>query len=322
VQELQVKLYKYEQTFGILDNQINMVKTSCNQIVKTLKEEIADLMEDQCLMEMDLLNQLSALDNEKRNIQLDFQGQMNVKNETIARLRKQNGDNDSRDVEELENKLAKLRMAKKEVEDILRQERAEADDHIQYFEETNVKLQRKLEATADDLEVMRSSADAQEEIVKTLERVANIWERADESIQSLEDNMDQLRPTNHTNLKGDRERLLSTLETASLVHSQVKVSLLLVELKMRNQLTSLKNDKLIMAWAGPSDQEVSKQMQRIQKDGMAALTHVKGTVSKKMRQMEERTLKETKSMKHALEQRTETLLSMQHVHPPGRRFTA
>jgi hypothetical protein len=327
VQELQAKVYKYEQTFGILDNQINMVKTSCDQVVKTLKEEIADLMDDRCRMEMDLLNQLASLDNEKLNIQLDLQGQIQVKNEMIARLRKQNGDNDPRDVEELENELAKLRRAKKEVEEILRQEELEADDHIQSLEEANVKLERKLGAATDDLEVMRSSCDTQEtvkaldritkereEIDLTLERVAHIWGLADASVQSLEEAMDQLRPTNDVDLKGDRARLLSTLESASLVHGQVKVSLLLVEIKMRNQLTSLKNDNLTMDGAGPSDQEGTKQMQRIQKDAMSALKHVEGAMSERMRQMEERTLEETKSMKQALEQRTETLQSMQQEH--------
>ena len=327
VQELQAKVYKYEQTFGVLDNQINMVKTSCDQVVKCLKEEITDLMDDRCRIEMDLLNQLAALDNEKRNVQLDLQGQIQVKNEMIARLRKQNSDKDSRDVEDLENELAKLRVAKKEVEDILRQEELEADGRIQSLEEAYVKLERKLEAAADDLAAMRSTSDTQEtvkvldritkereEIDSTLERVVNIWELADASVQSLEEAMDHLRPTNDTDLKGDRARLLSTLESVSLVHGQVKVSLLLVELKMRNQLTSLKNDKLTMAWAGPSDQEVTKQMQCIQKDAMSAIKHIEGTMSKQMRQMEERTSEETKCMKQALEQRTETLQSMQQEH--------
>ena len=327
VQELQAKVYKYEQTFGILDNQINMVKTSCDQVVKCLKEEIVDLMDDRCRMEMDLLNQFATLDKEKRNVQLDLQGQNQVKNEMIARLRKQSGDDDSRDVEELEKELAKLRIAKNEMEDILRQEELEADDRIQSLEEANVKLERKLEAAADDLEVMGSSSDAQEtvkvldrmtkereETDSTLERVVNIWELADASVQSLEDAMDQLRPTNGTDLKGDRARLLSTLESVSLVHGQVKVSLLLIELKMRNQLTSLKNDKLTMVWDGPSDQEVTKQMHCIQKDAMSALKHVEGTMTKQMRQMEERTSEETKCMKQALEQRTETLQSMQQEH--------
>jgi hypothetical protein len=327
LQELQAKVHKYEHTFGILDNQMNMVKTSCDQVVKTLKEEIADLMDDRCRMEMDLLNQLAATENEKRNAKLDLQVQIRIKNETIARLQQQNEDNDSRDVEELEDQLAKLRMAKKDVGDILRQERAETDDHIESLEEANAKLEQMLETAADDLEVMRSSPDAKEtakaldqltkereEIVSTLERTANIWEKADASVQSLEDVMDKLRPTNETDLKGDRARLLSTLELASLVQGQVKVSLLLVELKMRNQLTSLKNDKIIMAWAAPTDQEVTKQMQRIQKDATSALTHIEGAMSEQMLQMEERTVEETKSMKQALEQRTETLQSMQQEH--------
>ena len=333
LRDLEEKVEKYERTLGIMDNQISMVKTSCDEVVKTLKEEIADLMEDRCRMEIDLLNQLAALDNEKRQNQIDFMQQLKVKTETIQRLRNKDSSSggartvDLTDFEELEVEIAQLKLAKKRAEDILQRERTEADETIQNLEEANSKLEQKLEAAADDLAILRSGpnsedtvkaldkiASEREEIVSTLERVATIWERADASIQSLEDAMDRMRPQDEMEIKGDRERLLSTLESASLVHGQIKVSLLLVELKLRNQLNSLKNDKLAMSWAAPSDQEVTRQMQRVQKEAFAALGQIEGALTQQIRQIEERALEETRSMKEALQQRADTLRSMQTEH--------
>jgi hypothetical protein len=320
---------KYEESMEILENQISMVKTSCGEVIRNMKEEIADLMEDRCRMEIDLLNQLASVDHENRNKERDFEQQLQNKDEMIQRLRKGGGGVSAHDgdMQELENEISLLMHAKKKMEDQLAQEREEADDEIHRLEDANTKLERKLEAAAEDLAILRSEQNSQdivkaldsitkerEDIVATLDRVAAIWDRADASVLSLEDAMDQFRPHDDIQVKGDRERLLSTLETASLVHGQVKVSLLLIELKLRNQLQSLKNDKLSMTWAAPCDDEVIKNMRDIQKQASAAVDHVQATLSQQIHQMEERALEETKLMKDAIQQRGETLQTIQTDH--------
>ena len=237
VMGLQAQVGKYIRTLGILDHQIVMVKSSCDEVVKSLKEEIGDVMEEKCRMEMDLLNQLAVLDSEKRDLEIAFDQQMKFKNEQIADLKKAVGSREqmsesgeSREIreEELLTEIAKLKEAKKLLEDELEAERADADDAIARLEDANADLEQTIEAMNSDLEVMREGAATAEavevldalardrqETITNLERVAMIWEKADDSIQGLEDIMDEVRPNDDTSVKGDRERLLSTLETAS-----------------------------------------------------------------------------------------------------------
>jgi len=96
VLHLQSQLSKSMQTMGVLDNQIGMVKRSCDEVVKSLKEEIADVMDDKCRVEMELLNQLAVLDNEKKNLEDECEERVRVekskiqcKEEHIAKLKEE-----------------------------------------------------------------------------------------------------------------------------------------------------------------------------------------------------------------------------------------
>lgn len=332
VMNLQTQVQKSMQHVGILNNQINMVKSSCDEVVKSLKEEIGDVMDDKCRMEMDLLNQLAVLDNEKRELEAHFDDQMEAKEELIAKLKSGVGvrseksvaseDNDDR--EELLTEIDELKESLKKAEDKLASEIKESDNAIERLEEANGDLEQQIEAMTSDLEVMREGAAAEavevldtltkdrQETLTTLERVAMIWEKADDSIQGLEDIMDELRPQEDDVVHSDRERLLSTLETASLVHGQIKVTLLLVELKLRNQLSSLKNDKLRM---GPGsmlpDENLTERMIEIQKEALTALDQVEDSLTLQIKQLEQATRDEASQVKDHLEQRTEELKNMQ-----------
>ena len=317
---------KYEVTMEILENQISMIKTSSREVVRIMKEEIADLMEDRCHMEVDLLNRLTSLDRAKRTQERDFDQQLELKDGIIERLRK-GGEgvfSHYREIEELENEITVLIHAKKEARDQLDHEREEADEEIHRLEDANSKLEQKLKALAEDFAILRSEQNSQdlvqaldsiakerEDIVSTLNRVADIWDRADASVLSLEDFMDRFRPTDDIQVTEDRERLLSTMETASLVHGQVKVSLLLMELKLRNQLHSLRNDNLSMAWASPGDDEVIKNMRDIEKHVLESVDHLQTTLSHQIHQIEKQSLEETKCVKETIQQRAESLETMQ-----------
>ena len=190
-------------------------------------------------------------------------------------------------------------------------------------------LEQTIEAMTSDLEVMRENAETadavevldaltrdRQETLTNLERVAMIWEKADDSIQALEDLMDEVRPRDETDVQGDRERILSTLETASLVHGQIKVSLLLVELKLRNQLSSLKNEKLRMGRSGVSldDSNLTEKMKEIQKEALAALELVEDSLTNQIKHLEEATGDEMRKLQESLEERTLELKNLQSQH--------
>lgn len=334
VSNLQAQVGKYVRTLGILEQQTNMVKESCDEVVKNLKEEIADVMDDKIRMEMDLLNQLASLDSEKRELEMEFEDQVQFRDEKIVDLKRgigvtadaNRGPMEQDKEEELINEISSLKSSKKKLEDELDTERNESDDAIARLEEANTDLEGQIESMTSDLDVMRQGAAAEavqvldaltrdrQETLTTLERVAMIWEKADDSIQGLEDVMDELRPHDEDAVHGDRERLLSTLETASLVHGQIKVSLLLVELKLRNQLSSLKNDKLRMGSGAVPDQNLTDRMTEIQQEALTALDQVEDSLTDQIKQLESLTREETGNVKDSLSERTDELRNMQSQH--------
>lgn len=358
VLHLQSQLSKSMQTMGVLDNQIGMVKRSCDEVVKSLKEEIADVMDDKCRIEMELLNQLAVLDNEKRSLEDEYERETHLRDErikgrddVISTLREKGDDLESQlaDVREqvrtasgeeskeerqrvkanvdrammscsafgdkggstpegsdannsavssgfddtgwksrddegeddrtavetvtkserdddlakrveelerenalLEDKLKEEREAMHETSDQLRQNLEEQDERIESLTEELESAQASGGAAADAEAILDAVHRDRTEALDTLDRVAGVWEKADETVGNLEDIMDDMRDYDDDDKddddsrrgqhKADRDKVLSTLETATLVHSQIKVSLLLVELKLRNQLTTLRND--------------------------------------------------------------------------------
>jgi hypothetical protein len=323
------KLQKYQVSMDIMENQMTMLKTSCGEIIKTLKEEIADLMDDRSRMELDLLNQLSVLDNEKRRAEFEHGLQIKMKEEIIERLQAQGSFKlpKSTDSDDFAEEVDQLRMEKRNLEHTIKRDKSETEEALHRLEEEKAKLERLLEAAKDDLAVLRSGPNSQETVEvldritqereainSSLIRVTTVWELADASIQRLENGMDQLRPRDDTDVSGDRGKILSTLESASLVHGQVKVSLLFIELKLRNQLQCLKNDKLSMGWAAPSDQDIASKMEEIQKDALTALKQVEESLSDQMRQLEKSALSEVSKMKDVLRDRVQKLVEIQEEY--------
>jgi hypothetical protein len=321
----------YEEALAAMDNQIIMIKTSAGNVVNSLKEEIADLMEDRASMEVDLLNQLAVLNNEKINREEEFENELKTKKDVIHRLMSAGGtattSDESAGLEEYELEIGRLMDIQKNTQEKLSKARGQANEEIQRLELANAQLKSDLERAEDDLAMMQSENSAEEtmqtlhllskereDTIETLGSVAAIWEKADAAIVALENSMDQLRPDETVAVKGDRERLLSTLETAALVHGQIKISLMLIELKLRNQLQNLKNDKLGMGQAGTDEQTVVEQMKTIQTDALKVLSQVEAKLTGQIREMETQALEETKLMKNAIQQRSTTLEAMQLEH--------
>jgi len=396
VKHLQQQLSKSMQTMGILDNQISMVKTSCDEVVQSLKEEIADVMEDKCRMEMELMNQLAMLDNEKREMNLSYDEKFQIQNDKIQHLEERLGDGNGstkssssshkdkegekqpqqqqQDHHQQQVLLDTLVQDKKNLENQLVEAKLESNDALAHLEEINTELEAKVKSLEQDLVVLRekggsSTAEAmqvldsltldRQETLSTLERVALIWERADDSVQNLEDIIDQLKPhdddeeeeddddvsrdddnshdgNSHSDnerrkkkknkngsvrdddaLEEDRERLLSTMETAALVHGQIKVALLLIELKLRNQLSSLKNDKLKLSESsgggGPGDDELDPEMmekvKEIQQEAVCALEQVEDSLTEQIQELKDQVEDQQEEQRHLITLKQQELRS-------------
>jgi hypothetical protein len=181
-------------------------------------------------------------------------------------------------------------------------------------------LSRQVKKLQGDMLMMRSTDEAvqamdqmkhdRNETLYTLERVALLWDRADESIQKLESVMMELKP-NDEHQDDNREQLLSTLETASLVHGQAKVSLMLIELKLRNNLACTKNDQLQLGSLTLADPAVNTRISDIQTEAMSAIEEVQAMLNTQIEGLGEQAALETKVIKETLESKVTDLKIME-----------
>ena len=322
IKALNEKIQKYEKTFGVMDNQVAMIKTSCEQVVKTLKDEIADMMEDRCHMEIDLLNQVARLENEKETLKKELDPERYVILEKAQSFRHISTDS-------FEEKLQELRDERAKLEHLLNQERQESDYVIARMEESNQSLQTKLEVVTTELTILQSKPEsmqtaqvlekvAQERLnlANMLDELAILWERADTSVSFLEDLVDRFQESGETKNDSDDDhgRFLTTLESAALVHNQVKISLLLLELKLRNQLTALSNDQLAQHWTDANQSKMTAHLDHVRKENVEALEAVKLRMEEGLKSVEKRVETEVKFMKKSILQRTNAIQCIQIEH--------
>jgi len=328
----QKQLQKYEKMVRIMNNQIQLVRSSSDKVVKSLKEEISDLMDDKSRSEVQLMNQLTDLEKQNREMaaRLEIAGQQQqVAPKTLAgtslpgRLPPSSsltGLASPAQVKELKAEAERLKAANAKLSENLDNEKRRARDAVQQLEKEKDELSAQVDKLQNELLVAKSSSEAvraldqmrtdREESTVALDRVAMIWNQADESIKDLEAVMAEFTPT-EDRMDNDREQMLSTLETASLVHGQVKVSLMLIELKLRNNVACLRNDRAQLGAAATSDEVFANRLKTAQDEAMEAIERVSSALTEQMLKLEEHSANETKIVKETLQSKVVDLERMQ-----------
>jgi hypothetical protein len=332
-----VQKRKYELSLGTLENQINMIKTSYGEINRSLKEEICDLMEDRTNVELDLLNQLAELDDAKRKKELELSTQLTRKQEEIKRLEERaivaekakpkESRFQSDRTQELEEELRRMHALKAQLDDVIERERHEADEIINDLKDQKMDLELRLGKSENDLAKLRSECDDttnakqlleqlrhdREDINSKLARVAGMKQTADTTIQSLEEIMDKFQIDDDDD-DGNTDRMLSVIESASLLHGQIKVSLMLIEMQLRNHVERIKHDeaKKRSSETTPIGGDVSKKLEDINHDALSALKQVETALLQQIDVLKEGILKENKDMAESLEDHESKLTELQH----------
>jgi chromosome segregation ATPase len=86
-------------------------------------------------------------------------------------------------------------------------------------------------------------------------------------------------------------------------------------LKLRNQLSSLKNDKLRMGTGTINpDQNLTERMKEIQQEALTALDQVEDSLTDQIKQLENLTREETGQVKDDLQEKTDELRILQGQH--------
>jgi hypothetical protein len=158
-----------------------------------------------------------------------------------------------------------------------------------------------------------------------LERVALFYERADESIQALETIIMELR-INHSD---EAAKLVSTLEMASAVHSQIKLSLMLIELKFRNNMGSIVaslatkttnsevSAKSVSAPNGKSSvPDILHQIERMKQETAESIADVEALLTLQMEELQTKSMEESTHLRELHDSKVADLKQMQvrHAH--------
>lgn len=295
-------LTKSLRIIGVLDNQITIVKKSCDEVVKSLKVEIADVMEERSKIELDLLNQLAKLDNEKQVTEDELRIKLQSHKKEIEHLKSQllsnpsnnndmeandqgldmkqeagegstcsttdplspSSDNSSSEIEsKLLRRIESLRLEKDDAIQEADMELQEARDRILKLEtcknahELTISKLKTENATIkehnafDTAEVIQKLTEDKEEARIAMQRVYEIQAATEESIKSLESELEILNNQDEIQQKDmeGRESIKSSFNNALLVHEQIKTSLYVAELKLVNQMSALTDGKVLPEYA-------------------------------------------------------------------------
>jgi chromosome segregation ATPase len=326
VVQLQNQLEKYERMMRVMNNQLNLVRNSSDAVVKNLKEEISDIMDEKVKVEINLMNQLASMDKEKQDLKTQLQQQSGSPNTNTTSPSRRGGgssqgsNSNNNSDEKLQAQVKHLLDENNKLTNDAAQQRKESLAKGDQTRQEKDALSRQVKKLQGDMLMMRSTDEAvqamdqmkhdRNETLYTLERVALLWDRADESIQKLESVMMELKP-NDEHQDDNREQLLSTLETASLVHGQAKVSLMLIELKLRNNLACTKNDQLQLGSLTLADPAVNTRISDIQTEAMSAIEEVQAMLNKEIEGLGEQAALETKVIKETLESKVTALKIME-----------
>ena len=207
------------------------------------------------------------LSNESRDA---LEARCRTYEQTIAELR-----NKEEEDQNLRDRIAALEKEKKDFQ-------AKGDDDAKRLRnEVSRLLDEKEELNQQLANVMNKRSTE-----STLERVSSLFNKADQAIQELETTITLLKQ----NTANPHETLLSTLETASLVHGQIKVSLMLLELKLRNNL-----------------EQMPEYRGNIQDELREAMARVEQTAESQWNQVQERAVAEKRLVMTSLETKVQEL---------------
>ena len=121
VMKLQSQLAKAVKKMEATSHQMELVEQSCNEVVNSLKGEISEIVSDRCRTELELRKQLELLEEQKAEMQRDYDEQIKKNQQEMERLKKRASMEGThvdlhKELEEAENRLESLHKTKEEQE--------------------------------------------------------------------------------------------------------------------------------------------------------------------------------------------------------------
>jgi len=113
VMKLQSQLAKAVKRMDATSHQMTQLEHSCEEVVNSLKKEIGDIVEERCRTELELRKQLDLLEEQKSEIQSEYDDRILLNQQELERLKEKvtvevTLDDLEQELEETEEKLMKL----------------------------------------------------------------------------------------------------------------------------------------------------------------------------------------------------------------------
>jgi len=113
VMKLQSQLAKAVKRMDATTHQMTQLEHSCEEVVNSLKKEVGEIVEDRCRTELELMKQLELLEEQKKEIQSDYDDRILLNQKELDRLKQKvtvevTLEDLEQELEETEEKLMKL----------------------------------------------------------------------------------------------------------------------------------------------------------------------------------------------------------------------
>jgi len=172
VMRMQAQLCKCMHSMGIVENQMELVKETCEELIKSLKDAITKTMEEKSQVELKFMNELVMTDNERQDLEKELKERL----------------------EQLRNQISHIEERLEDIEDAKEDDSGDEDDEEEESEKNG--MRKELRERSEEIEALQQEIAEQKEQIDELKKALGsetdgAEEKVEESNQEEEDEDDQ-----------------------------------------------------------------------------------------------------------------------------------
>ena len=161
VMRMQAQLCKCMHSMGIMENQTELVKSTCDELIKSLKDAVNRTIDEKTNMELKFMNDLVMTDNARRDMEEKMKEKLDKLREQISEVEEKLEDVDSESESESE-----IDEEEEEEKELLKKELKERNDEI-------ANLQKQIDAQKIKIQKLENGEDVPEDKSPTEEDGGN-----------------------------------------------------------------------------------------------------------------------------------------------------
>jgi hypothetical protein len=152
VMRMQAQLCKCMHSMGIMENQMELVKETCDELIKSLKEAVNRTIDEKTQVELQFMNELVMTDNSRREVEEGLKVKLEKLREEIQALEEKLEDRDSESESDSETDEEE-----EEEKELLKKELKERNEEI-------TALQKEIDAQKERINLLETGAPVNGEV--------------------------------------------------------------------------------------------------------------------------------------------------------------